>query len=37
MADGEPAGFEVTAYGYADDGSYVFTGGVGLQLLNPAG
>lgn len=30
-------GFEVTAYGYADDGSYVFSGGVGLQVLNPAG
>lgn len=30
-------GFEVTAYGYADDGSYVFAGGVGLQVLNPAG
>ena len=33
----DDVGFEVTAYGYADDGSYVFAGGVGVQVLNPAG
>ena len=33
----EDVGFEVTVYGYADDGSYVFAGGMGVQSLNPAG
>jgi len=33
----EDVGFEVTVYGYTDDGSYVFAGGVGVQELNPAG
>ncbi len=33
----EEVGFEVTAYGYASYGSYVFTGGVGVQELNPEG